>query len=308
MVDGSPYPLLFVRSPIIAPAKVPVREVLSRYGIVPRKRFGQNFLHDPAVAERIVEAVGASAGDHVLEIGPGLGALTEPLLERGVHVTAVEVDRRIVEYLEERFGAGAAAAAEGGGADGGPAAAGRLRLIGADVLEVDLAAEAPDGAHLVSNVPYSITGPLLGRIMDAAHAFPSAVLMVQKEVAVRLSASAGGKELGAPAVILQLLYRIRKLFDVGGGAFLPPPDVASSVVRLERIPGAEVPAVIRDSVNTAYRNRRKMLRKTLAGNLAAEDAIVAALEGLGHAPTARPEELAPEDWPRLVATARGEVS
>jgi 16S rRNA (adenine1518-N6/adenine1519-N6)-dimethyltransferase len=272
-----------VRSLIIAPAKVPVREVLGRYGIVPRKRFGQNFLHDPAVCRRIVESAGLQAGDAVLEIGPGLGALTRPLLEAGVQVTAVEVDRRIAAYLTEELGSHPA-----------------FTLLTGDVLDQDLAAITPAGAVLVANLPYSITGPVLSRLIESVDLFSRAVVMVQREVALRLTAGAGGKEIGAPAVMLRLLYRVERVFDVGGGAFLPPPDVASSVLRLTRIPGASVAPGLREAVNRAYRNRRQMLRRTLGGTPEAEAAVVAALAGIGRPETARPEDLEPEEWPRFV--------
>jgi 16S rRNA (adenine1518-N6/adenine1519-N6)-dimethyltransferase len=276
-----------VRSSIIAAAKVPVRETLDRYGITPRKRFGQNFLHDPAVARRIVAASGAGAGSRVLEIGPGLGALTGPLLEAGARVTAVEVDPRIAAYLEDAY-------------------AGRrgFTLVRGDVLRAPWSELAGPGALLVANLPYSITGPVLARLIDHADLFARATLMVQREVAQRLVAGAGGKEIGAPAVLLRLLHRVERLFDVGKGAFQPVPEVASSVIALERREGAVLAPGLRDAVNLAYRNRRKMLRKTLAGTVAAEGAIAAALRGLGRPPAARPEDLEPAEWPLLLERAR----
>jgi 16S rRNA (adenine1518-N6/adenine1519-N6)-dimethyltransferase len=276
-----------VRSSIIAPAKVPVREALDRYGITPRKRFGQNFLHDPAVARKIVAGSGAGPGSRVLEIGPGLGALTEPLLEAGAMVTAVEVDPRIAAFLEDTLG-------------GRPG----FTLVRADVLELSWEELARPGALLVANLPYSITGPVLARLIDHAALFARATVMVQREVAQRLAAGAGGKEIGAPAVMLRLLYRLERRFDVGKGAFLPAPEVASSVIGLERREGAELEPGLRDAVNLAYRNRRKMLRKTLGGVVAPEDAIVGALEELGRPATARPEDLEPAEWPRLLERAR----
>ncbi len=283
-------PPVAVEVPVIATAKNPVREVLERYEIVPRKRFGQNFLHDPAVCRRIADAVGVAPGDPVVEIGPGLGALTEPLLEAGARVTAIEIDRRIANYLEDHLG----------GRDG-------FVLERGDVLELDLDRILPDRARLVGNLPYSITGPLLGCLIDRAHRIERAVIMVQREVGTRLVAGkgtgAGSRDLGAPAVLLRLLYRVEKLFDIGKGAFLPPPEIVSTVLRFERRPGAVLDPAVRDAVNIAYQQRRKMLRKTLKGTVASEAALAAALVEFGRPETARPEDLAPADWPRLLAEA-----
>ena len=297
MGRGSPAPARTApgpRSPegsAISAAKIPVREVLERWAIVPRKRFGQNFLHDPAVAARIAGAAGAGPGVPVLEIGPGLGALTRPLLEGGARVTAIEVDPRIADYLEEELG-------------GQPG----FELVRGDVLALDLDTVAPEARILVGNLPYSITGPLLGLLIRHAHRLDRAVIMVQKEVGARLTAGAGGREIGAPAVLLRLLYRVVREGVVGRGAFLPAPDVQSTVLRLERIPDARLDSAVRDAVNRAYRQRRKMIRKTLKDFLGPEEAIADALVSLGHADSARPEELEPEAWPRLIAAVAREDS
>jgi 16S rRNA (adenine1518-N6/adenine1519-N6)-dimethyltransferase len=267
-------------------AKTPVRDLLDRYGIVPRKRFGQHFLHEAAVGERIVAAARVSPGDRVLEVGPGLGALTIPLLDAGARVVAVEVDRRIVAYLRDELG----------DRDG-------FTLVEADVLSLDPAELVREPVTLVSNLPYSITGPVLSLLIGRADSFPRAVLMTQKEVAARLVAGAGGKEIGAPAVLIRLLYRVQRLFDVGKGAFLPPPEIVSSVLALERITDSRLDPLLADAVNLAYRQRRKMLRKTLKGIVADEGALAAALESIGQPDTARPEDLEPEEWPDLLRAA-----
>ncbi len=274
---------------VIDAASLSIREILDRWAIAPRKRFGQNFLHDPAVCRRIAESVDAGPGERVVEIGPGLGALTLPLLDRGAHVTAIEVDPRIADFLEERLA----------GHD-------RFTLVRGDVLAVDLAAVDPESTSLIGNLPYSITGPLLGLLIEHAGRFEQAVLMVQREVAARLVARAGGRELGAPAVLLRLLYRVERLFDIGRGAFQPPPDIVSTVLRFTRIEGAVLDPALREAVNRAYRQRRKMLRKTLKGYVAPEAALAAALVEIGQSEAARPEDLAPEDWPRMLRTATAE--
>ncbi|HMB70214.1 MAG TPA: 16S rRNA (adenine(1518)-N(6)/adenine(1519)-N(6))-dimethyltransferase RsmA [bacterium] len=264
--------------------RIPVRQLLERYEIAPRKRFGQNFLHDPAVCERIAAAAGVAPGDAVLEIGPGLGAITAPLLDAGARVTAVEVDRRVADCLDDLF-----------------ADRTDFLLHRGDVLRLDLSTLAPEARTLVANLPYSITGPVLSRLIDHADRFDRCVIMVQREVGARLVAEPGSRALGAPAVLLRLLWRIERCFEVGKGAFLPPPEVVSVVLRLTRRPGTELAPGLREAVNLAYRQRRKTLRRTLAGVLSDEEGIVTALSALGHPAGARPEHLAPEDWPALLA-------
>jgi 16S rRNA (adenine1518-N6/adenine1519-N6)-dimethyltransferase len=280
------FPLAPHEVSAIATAKLPLRETLARYDIVPRKRLGQSFLHDPALGRRIVTAAGVGPGSEVLEIGPGLGALTIPLLESGARVTAIEIDRRIADCLQETIG-------ERPG----------FTLIREDVLRIDLTEVAPSTGVLVANLPYSITGPLLARLIDHVDRIPRAVIMVQREVGNRLLAGAGGRGLGAPAVLLRLLYRVRRLFEVGRGAFYPPPDVVSAVLALDRIPGAALDSSLRQAVNIAYRHRRKMLRKTLKETVASEEVLAAALVALGRSDRARPEDLEPEDWPVLLERA-----
>lgn len=270
---------------IDATAKSSVREILERYRIVPRKRFGQNFLHDPAIAARIAALAGVGRGDRVLEIGPGLGALTRPLLAAGANVVAVEVDRRIAEYLAESL-------------------EGDFELRVGDVLRLELDDVAPEPATLVANLPYSITGPILALLIEHADRFPRACLMVQREVGARLVAGSGSRELGAPAVLLRLLYRVKRAFDVGRGAFVPAPDIVSTVLRLDRLPESRLEPGLRDAINAAYRQRRKMVRKTLKGIVASEDALASALVAIGQPDSARPEDLEPEEWPVWIAAAK----
>ncbi|MEZ5063292.1 MAG: 16S rRNA (adenine(1518)-N(6)/adenine(1519)-N(6))-dimethyltransferase RsmA [bacterium] len=258
-----------------------MRDVLARHSIQPRKRFGQNFLHDPAVCARIAAAVAPAAGESVLEIGPGLGAITRPLLALGARVTAVEVDPRIADYLEEDL------RDEPG-----------FRLVRGDIREVADSALS-EARVLVGNLPYSITGPLLALLIEQAPRIDRAVVMIQREVATRLLAGAGGREIGAPSVLLRLLYDVSRVLEVGRGAFVPPPEVKSVVLRLVRREGALLDPALRDLVNRAYAHRRKMLRKTLGSMVASEEAIGSALVAIGRAPNARPEELEPGDWPRL---------
>jgi 16S rRNA (adenine1518-N6/adenine1519-N6)-dimethyltransferase len=220
----------------------------------------------------------------VLEIGPGLGALTRGLLETGARVTAIEIDARVGAYLRETLGANA-----------------NLTLLEGDALDFAWEEIAPEPVVLVANLPYAITGPILDRLVRHAPRIQRALLMVQREVAQRIASGAGGKEIGAPTVHVRLLYEVERLFDVGAGAFHPPPDVVSTVVRFVPRAGARLDPGLRETVNRAYRQRRKTLRKTLADETRSEDAIARALDAIGHSATARPEELEPDDWPRFLA-------
>jgi 16S rRNA (adenine1518-N6/adenine1519-N6)-dimethyltransferase len=222
----------------------------------PRKRFGQHFLHDPSVIERILQVVAPVPGERLVEIGPGEGALTLPLLARGARLTVIEL-------------AGLAAPGE------------RLRLVG--------------------NLPYNVSTPLLFRFIEQLPVIRDMHFMLQREVVERMAAGPGSKTYGRLSVMLAVACRVEPLFDIGPGAFRPPPKVWSSVVRLE--PWAEPPFPLPDPgrfaevVRRAFGQRRKTLRNALSG-LVDEDAIRAA----GCDPGARAETLPPEAFARLALT------
>lgn len=249
----------------------------------PRKRFGQHFLHDPGVIARIIGAIDPRPGDQLLEIGPGRGALTVPLLERTGRLTAVELDRDVIPELEQ-------------------AAAGRgeLTIHQADALRFDYGQLASPEAplRLVGNLPYNISTPLLFHVLRYAASITDMHFMLQKEVVDRMAAPPGGKTYGRLTVMLAAVCRIEPLFDIGPGAFTPPPAVRSSVVRLT--PWREPPFEISDQatfaalVMEAFSKRRKTLRNALRAMLEA-DQIVAA----GCDPGARPETLAPAEFAAL---------
>ena len=171
------------------------------------------------------------------------------------------------------------------------------------MLKTDLDEVAPGARTLVGNLPYSITGPVLSRLVAHAGRLDLGVVMVQREVGERLTAPAGGREIGAISVLLRLLYDVERRFEVGRGAFLPRPDVVSVVLRLTRRAGATLPDGLRDAVNLAYRQRRKMLRKTLSGVVADERVLSATLTGEHAAYYVLNEDLEPEAWPALLARA-----
>ena len=251
-----------------------------------RKRFGQHFLHDQRVIGKILAAIAPQPGESLVEIGPGLGAITVPLLERCAALTAVELDRDVIPQLE------AAAAGKG-----------RLHVIQGDALETDFSALAPEGGRLrlVGNLPYNISTPLLFHLLEHAERVKDMHFMLQKEVVERMAAKPGGREYGRLTVMLAARCIVEPLFNIGSGAFRPPPKVESSFVRLT--PHAAPPFPIPDPqrfaaiVSQAFSHRRKTLRNALAG-LVDEDAIREA----GIDPKARPETLTPEQFARLATT------
>jgi len=244
-----------------------------------RKRFGQNFLHDPRVIARIVDAIDPRPGQTIVEIGPGQAALTRPLVQRAGHLTAIEIDRDLADRLRGEF----------------PPQ--QLTLIEADALAFDWG-DLPGPLRLVGNLPYNISSPLLFSLATVAERVVDQHFMLQKEVVDRMVAPPGSKTYGRLSVMLQFRYRMVKLFDVPRGAFNPPPNVTSSIVRMVPIPVAQLPAVDADSfsrvVATAFGQRRKTLRNALATLLDAS-----AISSAGVDPQARAETLANDAFVRL---------
>ncbi len=236
----------------------------------PRKRFGQHFLHDPGVLKRIVEAIDPARGDAIVEIGPGEGALTRPLLERLDHLTAIEIDRDLAARLEAEF----------------PSS--RLSLVCADALEFDFSS-FPSGIRIVGNLPYNISTPLLFHLARYAERVRDMHFMLQREVVERMVAKHSTPDYGRLSVMLQTRFAMKKLFTVAPGAFRPPPKVESAVVRLVPLPGVSIPENFTDIVRKAFSARRKTLRNALP--LKQKD-----YEELGIDPQLRPENLTPEDF------------
>ena len=249
----------------------------------PRKRFGQHFLHDRGVLERIVEAIAPKEGERLVEIGPGEGALTRTLLQRVPHVTAIEIDRDLCARLTEEFGPE------------------RLTLHCADALEFDFST-LPQGARLLGNLPYNISTPLLFRLAEVAERFRDLHFMLQREVVERMVAPPSTPAYGRLSVMLQTRFRMQKLFRVAPGAFRPPPQVESAVVRMEPIAAGEAAAGDAEAfaalVRRAFSARRKTLRNALG--LAPRD-----FDALGIDPRLRPENLAPVDYVRIARHLKG---
>jgi 16S rRNA (adenine1518-N6/adenine1519-N6)-dimethyltransferase len=254
-----------------------------------RRRFSQNFLRDPGTIDRIIDAIAPQAQDHIVEVGPGAGALTAPLLAHCEAVTAVEIDRDLARVLEQRFGAD------------------RLTLICADALKINwesLARPAGGRLRIVGNLPYHISTPLLFAWLPIALRVTDQHLMLQKEVVDRIVAAPGGRDYGRLSVMLQFRYRVERLFDVAPGAFVPAPKVHSSVIRMvplapDALAVADVRAFSR-VVTAAFGQRRKTLRNALAAVM-----NEAAIRRAGVDPGLRAETLDIAAFARL-ALALGE--
>jgi 16S rRNA (adenine1518-N6/adenine1519-N6)-dimethyltransferase len=251
----------------------------------PKKSFGQHFLHDRRYVDRIVSAVAPRTEDFVVEIGPGEGALTLPLLAAAGKLTAIELDTDLIPALQARA-----------------AAAGELHIIHADVLKVNFSALAHSHGvprlRIAGNLPYYISSPILFHCIEHAAAIQDMHFMLQKEVVDRMAAEPGSKVYGRLSVMLQLACRVEPLFDVPPEAFRPPPKVESAVVRLLPLEPHELhdaqPEHVYAVVKAAFGQRRKTLANALKQLLDAD-----AIRRADVDPKARAETLAPADFVRL---------
>lgn len=247
-----------------------------------KKSLGQHFLHERGIIDKIVQAVNPQPGDRLVEIGPGQGAITFPLLRRHAQLTAIEFDRDLLQPLQQ-------AAQEYG----------ELTIIHANVLDVDFARLADGGTlRLVGNLPYNLSSPILFHALHYADAISDMHFMLQKEVVDRMGAAPGSKVYGRLSVMLQAYCQVTPLFTVHPGAFRPPPKVDSAVVRLVPRPTAEIgianPRRFADIVRAAFGQRRKTLRNALKG--VCDEAIIIAC---GIDPGSRAEQLPVADFIRL---------
>lgn len=249
----------------------------------PRKRFGQNFLHDPGIVHRIIQAIAPQAGDNLVEIGPGQGAITTELLPLVKRMHAIELDRDLVGPLADRC-----------------AALGELVIHNRDALKFDFSTLASPQALLrvVGNLPYNISTPLLFHLLDQSAHIRDMHFMLQKEVVERMAAGPGSKTYGRLSVMLQARAQVTSLFHIGPGAFSPPPKVDSAFVRLQ--PWDSPPYRIDDQklfklvVSQAFSQRRKTLRNSLRQLLPAERIAAAGLD-----PGTRAEQLSVADFATL---------
>jgi 16S rRNA (adenine1518-N6/adenine1519-N6)-dimethyltransferase len=247
-----------------------------------KKRYGQHFLHDPGTIERIVRAIGPVPGQRVVEVGPGRGAITAPLLAATGAIDVIEIDPEVVPTLRARCGAG------------------DLRVHVADALEFDFTRLRGDGARLrlVGNLPYNVSTPLLFHFAGHLDAVEDMHFMLQREVVTRMAAAPGNKDYGRLTVMLAPLVVVEPLFDIGTGAFAPPPRVVSTFFRLRplRTPPFALGnrAAYARVVSAAFSQRRKTLRNSLSGLLSAADIAAAGID-----PGARPETLQPAQFAAL---------
>lgn len=241
-----------------------------------RKRFGQHFLRDPAVIEALLNKINPQADEKILEIGPGEGALTAPLLRAQSKLTAIEIDRDLAAVLRRQFGE-------------------RLRLIVGDALQEDLS-HLSEGARVVGNLPYNIATPLLLKLVQCRA--KEMWLMVQKEVGQRVCASPGGSDYGRLTVSVQLFCTVSEELSVSPQAFMPPPKVQSSVLRLAPVAvPPTLPPLFFALLAAAFQSRRKILSNALS-------AFCVNWQQADIAPERRPQTLSPAEFIRLAAAAK----
>lgn len=272
----------------MALSRTKLNELLDRHGLAPSRALGQNFLCDGGMIDKIVRLAEVGPGDLVVEIGPGLGSLTMGLCETGADVVSIEIDRYLLPALREVVG--------------DHEAAGTLRIVNDDVRAVDwddLLGDRP--ATVVANLPYNIATPLILDLLVDEPRLRRWLVMVQREAGERLVAKPGSKTYGIPSVLLAYWAEARIVGSVRPELFLPRPNVESVLVRIDRSAEPRVSAdhdQVSRLVRTAFGQRRKMLRRSLAGLVTAEQ-----LESVDIPPTARPEELGIEQWARLATVA-----
>jgi 16S rRNA (adenine1518-N6/adenine1519-N6)-dimethyltransferase len=261
-----------------------ITELLAQHGLAPRRAFGQNFVSDPNTVRRIARMANVGPNDHVVEIGAGLGSLTLALAETGARITAIEIDHGIAPVLRDVV-----------------KELPNVSVVVGDALELDWNEIILPGskAVVVANLPYNVATPLVADLLDAIPQISRFVVMVQKEVALRLASSVGSSDYGAISVKVAYWATARVLGDVPPSVFIPRPKVTSSIIEITR---RETPAVgphiapqqLFKVIRTGFGQRRKMLRRSLAAIATPENFVLA-----GVSPEARPEELDVHQWGRL---------
>ncbi len=279
-----------------------VRDFLERNGLRALQQLGQNYLVNASIAERLVDLAGVQPGDAVVEIGTGLGKLTEALAKRAGRVITIEIDAGLVRALKNSG-----------------ALPSNVELLHADALKVDLreviarAGDQDQPVRLVANLPYSITGPLLRRLLDLRDVVADWSVMIQREVAIRLCAEVGTKAYGSLTVLHRVSVHCSRAFDLKPGCFHPVPKVQSSFLRMTPLAEPLVPddaeaafAALEKFVRAAFATRRKTLVNALRGGLGTSAArIEAALEEFALDPRIRAEAVTPEQFVALTRTLGG---
>jgi len=257
-----------------------IHELLEQGGLAPRRALGQNFVADPNTVRRIAALAGVASGDSVVEVGAGLGSLTIALADTGADVLAIEVDRGIVPILRSVVGDRA-----------------NVTVVECDAMQADWGALLAGAERwtLVANLPYNVATPLVCDLLDEVPAITSMLVMVQREVAERFAAEPGSKHYGAVSVKAAFWGTARLVGTVPASVFVPRPNVESALVRIDRRRAPDVdPDALFALVRQAFGQRRKMLRRSLAGTVSPEQFAVA-----GISPEARPETLGVDAWVQL---------
>jgi len=271
--------------PTIAQKEVTLH-ILKRFGIRMSKKLGQNFLIDENVVNNIVDAAGIKPGDAVLEIGPGIGTLTQGLAEAGAHVTAVEIDRRLIEVLSKTL--------EGYE---------NVRVVHGDILRIDISETVGAPQYkVVANLPYYITTPIIMGLLEARMPIEVLVTMVQKEVAQRMVASPGTKDYGSLSVAVQYYTKAEIMFIVKPDSFIPPPAVESAVIRctiLDKPPVDVDEKIFFRVVKAAFAQRRKTLLNTLKTSGVPVETLKVILAKAGIDGTRRGETLSIQEFAAL---------
>ena len=275
---------------LLGPAQV--RELAERLGVRPTKQRGQNFVIDPNTVRRIVRVAEVGADDVVLEVGPGLGSLTLALLPSVREVIAVEIDEVLASALQQTV------------AEMQPGSSSRLHTVHADAMRISspLRAKGPAPTAMVSNLPYNVAVPVLLHVLETFPTIARALVMVQAEVAERLTAGPGSRTYGVPSVKARWYADVRPAGSVAPSVFWPAPRVDSGLVLLTRREPPRTRATREEVfvvVDAAFAQRRKALRSALAGWAGSAAASEAALRAAGIDPMARGETLAIEDFARL---------
>ena len=271
---------------------VEIRALAEKLDIVPTKKLGQNFLHDPNTIRRIVAAAELDPADRVLEVGPGLGSLTLGLVEAVGDVTAVEIDSRLVAQLPDTV------------AERAPEYAPRLRVVEKDALRVT-DSDVTEPTALVANLPYNVAVPVLLHLLEAFPSIRRVLVMVQLEVADRLAAQPGSKVYGVPSVKAGFYGKVSKAGTIGKNVFWPAPNIESGLVRIDVFEDAPWPvtdesrAKVWPVIDAAFAQRRKTLRAALSGHFGSGAAAENALRAADIDPKQRGEKLAVEDFVRL---------
>ncbi|RKS07684.1 dimethyladenosine transferase [Nocardiopsis sp. Huas11] len=263
-----------------------VRELAGRLGIRPTKTLGQNFVIDHGTVRRIVRVAGVTDDDVVVEVGPGLGSLTLALLPHARHVTAIEIDPALAEALADTV------------ADHAPELTDRLTVVRGDAMRIaELPGPAPTA--LVANLPYNVSVPVLLHLLELLPSLRRVLVMVQSEVADRITATPGGRIYGVPSAKVAWYARARRAGAVGRNVFWPAPNVDSGLVELIRRPEPDTQASRQDVfavIDAAFAQRRKTLRAALAGWAGSAPAAETALRAAGVDPSARGESLGIEEF------------